>query len=358
MKINHCFIGDNRAMMRQMLADGYAGKIQCVVTSPPYWGLRDYGVDGQLGLEPTLQEFLAHQVEVFALVWELLADDGTLWMNMGDCYMTQAGKVAQAPGGGLQGERWAGQRDDSKAKRRGPLQQPNRFPQPGFKPKDIAGQPWRLAFALQDFGWYLRQDIIWHKPNPMPESVRDRCTKSHEYLFLLTKSERYYFDQDAIKEPGKNPADDQRRMGQQKADNKSNPTETINGLRPRKTMVPAGWKSGNGAHGSIHDQGREPEARYTEKSIGMANKRSVWTIPTESYSEAHFATFPRNLVRPCVLAGSKPGQIVFDPYMGSGTVAQVALELGRNWLGCELNPDYVALQDKRTRQSGLALEVA
>jgi DNA modification methylase len=181
-KTNHCFLGDNRESMRQMLTEGYAGKIQAIITSPPYWGLRDYGVAGQLGQESSLREFLANMVEVFDLCRELLADDGTLWLNMGDSY------AVRNTSGSFRRDR-----HDCTGKR-------SSMPE-GLKAKDLCGQPWRLAFAMQDAGWWLRQDIIWHKPNPMPESVRDRCTKAHEYLFLLTKSERYYFDQDAILEP-------------------------------------------------------------------------------------------------------------------------------------------------------------
>jgi site-specific DNA-methyltransferase (cytosine-N4-specific) len=335
--------------------------VQTIVTSPPYWGLRDYGVAGQLGLEPTIQEFIGHMVEVFDLCRELLADDGTLWLNMGDCYATGAGKVNTAPGGGTQGERWAGVRGEGTMFARGPLQQPNRMPQPGLKPKDLVGQPWRLAFALQDAGWYLRQDIIWHKPNPMPESVRDRCTKAHEYLFLMTKSERYFYDFEAMQEPV---------TGGSHSRGK--------GINP-KANTPSGWDTSAGGHrelkgryagtgvgfGRGYDKVEKPRAKQNASFsaavtdlVDTRNRRSVWTIPTESYSEAHFATFPRALVEPCILAGSRPGDIVFDPFLGSGTTAQVAQQLGRHWLGCELNPNYLELQRDRTRQGGLVLEVA
>ncbi|OQA32202.1 MAG: Modification methylase MboII [Betaproteobacteria bacterium ADurb.Bin341] len=336
--------------MRQMIADGYSGKVQCIVTSPPYWGLRDYGVAGQLGQEPTLCEFIANLVEVFALARDLLADDGTLWMNIGDSYASRGG-----PTGPQTGAQFINR---ARGKAAICLANRNAGRDEGLKPKDLVGQPWRLAFALQDAGWYLRQDIVWHKPNPMPESVRDRCTKAHEYLFLLTKNERYYFDQNAIKVPSKNPEDDIRRISQQKSGNKSVPTDTVNGLRPKKVRSPAGWKTGSGSHGSIHEAGREQEIKYAEIDGAMSNRRSVWTIPTESYSEAHFATFPQALVEPCILAGSRPGDIVFDPFLGSGTVAQVAQRLGRHWLGCELNPAYLDLQRDRTRQLGLVLEAA
>ncbi|URF05447.1 DNA-methyltransferase [Cupriavidus campinensis] len=320
MLTNHCYLGDCRDVMRDLIAAGV--RVQCIVTSPPYWGLRDYGVAGQLGLEPTLREFLTNMVEVFDLCRELLADDGTLWLNMGDSYASSGG-----PTGPMTGAQFINRQ---RGKAAICLQNRQAGREAGLKPKDLVGQPWRLAFALQDAGWWLRQDIIWHKPNPMPESVRDRCTKAHEYLFLLTKSDRYSFDSDAIAER----ATDLRGPGN------VNPVRALPGER----------HSGDNANirGSLHKIG----ARETR------NKRSVWTIPTQSYSGAHFATFPEALVEPCILAGSRPGDIVFDPFMGSGTVASVAQRLGRRWLGAELNPDYIALQAARTRQHGLMLETS
>lgn len=333
--------------MRQMLADGYAGKIQCIVTSPPYWGLRDYGVDGQLGMDPTIQEFIANMVEVFELCSELLADDGTLWLNMGDSYASGGRKTYRS--GASQNKCHDVQND-----------QPRPVDALGTKPKDLVGQPWRLAFALQEAGWYLRQDIIWAKPNPMPESVRDRCTKSHEYLFLLTKSDRYYFDQDAILEPCS--ASTHARMSQNVQDQIGSERGNV-GAKTNGNMKAVGRQSWNGSSfdkgktgevmitrggkkvypgtgvgfGHGYDEKTKPRVKNNESfDTAMAimpekrNKRSVWTIPTESYSEAHFATFPRALVEPCILAGSRLGDIVFDPFLGSGTTAQVAQHLGRN----------------------------
>ncbi|MGO4151484.1 DNA-methyltransferase [Cupriavidus sp. YAF13] len=321
MLTNYCYQGDCCAVMRDLVAAGV--RVQCIVTSPPYWGLRDYGVAGQLGLEPTLREFLDSMVEVFDLCRELLADDGTLWLNMGDGYV------------------------------------PCRAA--GVKPKDVTGQPWRLALALQDAGWWLRQDIVWHKPNPMPESVRDRCTKAHEYVFLLTKSERYFCDFAAMQEPVSGGAHSRGA-----------------GVNP-KADIPSGWDTSAGGHRALkgryagtgvgfgrgYDKVAKPRAKQNASFaaavaplVDTRNRRSVWTIPTQSYSEAHFATFPEALVEPCVLAGSRPGDIVLDPFMGSGTVASVAQRLGRRWLGAELNPEYIALQAERTRQPGLVLEVA
>ncbi|MBO4119889.1 site-specific DNA-methyltransferase [Cupriavidus gilardii] len=344
--VDHCYQGDCRSVMRALIAAGV--RVQCIVTSPPYWGLRDYGVDGQLGLEGTLREFLDNMVEVFDLCRKLLADDGTLWLNMGDSY---AGSRAGPETGSLRGTRH-NQAEASKAMTASRRRDDAPIPRSdvrveGLKPKDLVGQPWRLAFALQDAGWWLRQDIIWHKPNPMPESVRDRCTKAHEYLFLMTKSERYFFDQDAIRTP-------------YSAETKAQSFDTMEYKRRDRYKAPDGWNTGPGAHGPFHPAGREKGKAASgdyEPKAG-ANRRSVWTISTQAYAAAHFATFPEALVEPCILAGSRPGDIVFDPFMGSGTVASVAQRLGRRWIGAELNPDYIALQTERTRQPGLELTAA
>jgi DNA modification methylase len=307
--MNECLFGDCRDTMRDLIAQGV--KVQMCVTSPPYFGLRDYGHPGQLGLEQTPAEYVANMVEVFSLVWYLLADDGVLWLNLGDSY---------ARNGGEQG---GGNREllHLEGKQTRMLRIPDGS---GLKPKDLIGIPWRVAFALQEAGWYLRQDIIWHKPNPMPESVTDRCTKAHEYMFLLTKSERYYFDNEAIKEPALTPG-------------------KFNGSTCGKT----------GANGDRNDGGRGGI-----EGGGTRNRRSVWTIATTPYSGAHFATFPPDLIEPCILAGSRVGDIVLDPFFGSGTTGQVSQALGRQWVGCELNPEYGALQESRTCQQSLVLETA
>jgi site-specific DNA-methyltransferase (cytosine-N4-specific) len=320
-EVRCCEIGDCRETMRRWIADGV--RVQMCVTSPPYWGLRDYGVSGQLGLEPTPAEYVANMVEVFRLVRELLADDGVLWLNLGDSYATGAGR-AFSPGGGAQGDRFramGAQVPDSRNPNSGvPVFGPNRMPQAGLKPKDLIGIPWRVAFALQADGWYLRSDIIWSKPNPMPESVTDRPTKAHEYLFLLAKRARYYYDAEAIAEPLS-----------------TEPHAPGN-------IVLAGGKNDSGH--------MEPRVWA---SNGTRNRRSVWTIPTQPYSGAHFATFPEALVEPCVLAGSRPGDVVLDPFFGSGTVGQVCERLGRRWLGCELSEEYGKLAEQRTAQQGLCL---
>jgi DNA modification methylase len=279
------------------------------VTSPPYYGLRDYGHDGQIGNEQTPQQFIDNLVEVFACVWDILADDGTLWVNLGDSY---ANNSSQASNNGRAG---FGNPREKVVNRIGN----------GYKQKDLMGMPWRLAFALQDFGWYLRQDIIWHKPNPMPESVTDRCTKSHEYIFLLTKNQKYYFDNQSIKEPAIH--------SNRSAGNKN----------PQKGAEKEGMEI---RAGLIEAQ---------QKIYELSNKRDVWTVPVKPYTGAHFAVYPEELIKPCILAGSKVGDIVLDPFFGSGTTGQVSQNLGRKWIGCELNKDYETLQNERLQQQGLEL---
>ena len=297
--------GDCRETMRSWAAAGI--RAQTCVTSPPYFGLRDYGHPGQLGLEQTPEEYIAAMVEVFRCVRDVLADDGTLWLNIGDSY---------AGGGG--GNYSAGTLNNSGQNITNVRNRPAWLSQAGLKPKDLIGIPWMLAFALRADGWYLRQDIIWHKPNPMPESVRDRCTKAHEYIFLLSKSERYFFDSEAVMEP----------VASSTIERLSQPTLP---QQEGSTRVPGK------TNGNMKAVGR------TDKR----NRRSVWTVATRPYKGAHFATFPPALIEPCILAGSRPGDIVLDPFMGSGTTASVALQHGRQYLGCELNPAYQPLQDAR-----------
>lgn len=290
--------------------------IQCCVTSPPYWGLRDYGHAGQLGLEKTPEEYVAKMVEVFREVRRVLRDDGTLWLNLGDSYSAN-----QSAGNKVFGNPEFNENRPSRANTKTPERT-----LAGLKPKDLVGIPWRVAFALQADGWYLRSDIIWHKPNPMPESVTDRPTKSHEYIFLMSKSARYYYDYEAIKEPSLNGGDVKDYTG----DQKSNSVDPImQATRPKGRLIVV------------------PMER---------NKRSVWTVPTCPYSDAHFATFPPDLIKPCILAGTKAGDTVLDPFGGSGTTGQVALELGRKAVLIELNPEYVKLIEQRTFVTpGLAL---
>ena len=294
--------GDCREGLRQFAGAGL--RAQTCVTSPPYFGLRDYGHEGQLGLEQTPEQYIAAMVEVFRCVRDVLADDGTLWLNIGDSYARTGGtdrKVsATAQVGSTRNtlEQMSDRTSSAAAI--------------GLKSKDLIGIPWMLAFALRADGWYLRQDIIWHKPNPMPESVRDRCTKAHEYVFLLSKSELYYFDWEAMRE------------------------DAVKG------SAGSAFNSGKTAE---HQLGRSSDKERVDD--GKRNRRSVWTVATRPYKGAHFATFPPALIEPCVLAGSKLGDFVLDPFMGSGTTAEVAIRHGRKAMGCELNPEYKKLIDER-----------
>ena len=295
--------------------------VQTCITSPPYWGLRDYGHDGQLGLERTPEEYVANMVAVFREVRRVLADDGVLWLNLGDSYA----------GGGTIGRN----DDESLPRPKGghvigsatPGPQGFRPKADGLKPKDLCGIPWRVAFALQADGWWLRQDIIWHKPNPMPESVTDRCTKAHEYIFLMTKSARYYYDAEAVAEPLARPEEADRR------------TPAVFGGRD---------KFGEAKKQSRLHSGNE----YTGTESGTRNKRSVWTVASQAFTGAHFATFPPALIEPCVLAGSREGDTVLDPFNGAGTTGLVALGRNRHYVGIEINPEYAEMA--RVRIDGVA----
>ena len=311
--MNKIEFGDCRETMGRWAKEGI--KAQTCVTSQPYYGLRDYGHDGQIGLEETPEEYIAAMVEVFRCVWDVLEDDGTLWLNIGDSYYNYRPGKGQA----LVKQTVANSNQDlpQNCARRG-----NKLD--GLKEKDLIGIPWMLAFALRADGWYLRQDIIWHKPNPMPESVQDRCTKAHEYIFLLSKSQKYYYDHDSIKEPLKGEP------------------ETRN-------------KHAEGYQADYANGDRFSKGERVFGADGMANKRSVWSVSTKPYSGAHFAVFPTDLIEPCIMAGAPVGGIVLDPFMGSGTTAQVAQNLGRQYLGCELNQDYAPLQKKRLSQFSLDL---
>lgn len=298
-------------------------RVQACVTSPPYFGLRDYGNAAQIGLEPTPAEYVEQLVAVFRLVRDVLADDGTIWLNLGDSYAQHGGPGWQGKNGQRADRRFTAVRDTV------PMREAGRRIHDGYKPKDLMGIPWRVAFALQDDGWYLRSDIIWHKPNPMPESVTDRPTKSHEYLFLLAKSERYYYDAAVVGEPF---ADDRK------------------GASGAKSLP---YSDGSGRNDTLgndskHGLGVTPINEWR-------NLRTVWTIATTPFSGAHFATFPRALIEPCILAGCPAGGTVIDPFMRSGTTGQVATDLGRNFIGCELNQKYVDLHELRRTTIGMAI---
>ncbi|MES2635825.1 MAG: site-specific DNA-methyltransferase [Pseudomonadota bacterium] len=340
MQVNHCYQGDCRDVMRQLIAAGV--QVQTIVTSPPYYGLRDYAVAGQLGLEETPQQYIDAMVEVFTVLWFLLADDGTFWLNIGDSYSSHK-DCKSTPQSLALGT--AKEQAHVMSKGISRVRDSKMLKSQGLKNKDLIGIPWMLAFALRDAGWYLRQDIIWHKPNPMPESVTDRCTKSHEYLFLLTKSAKYYYDNDAIKETSVT------------KENRPNGIE-----RNRIYDYNSKENTMRGKRDSFKREGRTPSHRENrnenEYDTNERNKRSVWSINTKPFSEAHFAVMPEALVEPCILAGSKVGDIVFDPFMGSGTVGKVAQNLGRKWLGAELNPDYLKIQNKRTAQQSFVLSIS
>ena len=353
----------HRGDCRDILPTLDADSVQCVVTSPPYLGLRDYGVAGQIGLE-TVPDclgwatglecgncFVCELVGVFRHVRRVLRPDGVCWVNLGDSYAGsgRGGNSDAITGRGKDASRVRASRDDvSDAQRmhaaRGATTRQAR--RQGLKENDLMGMPWRVALALQADGWFLRQDVVWHKPNPMPESVTDRCTKAHEYLFMLTRSARYYFDAEAIRErasPGTHP----RRAG--------------NGAKS-----PAGWDRSVGEGGHSGKAGRyappaprklatNGDATKNNPSFDAAmavmpetrNKRSVWTIPTEAFADAHFATYPQALVEPCILASTRPGDLVLDPFGGAGTTAVVAERLGRRWAACELNPNYADMFARR-----------
>jgi len=265
--------------------------VNCIVTSPPYWGLRDYGHADQIGLEPTPEAYVQTMVGVFGELHRVLRDDGTLWLNLGDTFVA----------------------------------------------KNLVGIPWRVALALQADGWYLRSDIIWSKPNCMPESVTDRPTKAHEYLFLLSKTESYYYDQDAIREPNS--------MNRPRKNRNNSTTFKRNGSKREQTIPGQGY----GTH--------RPDRSDTDYNPLGRNKRSVWEVSLRAYGGAHFAVFPPDLIEPCILAGCPPGGIVLDPFFGSGTVGQVAIKTGRNWLGIEINSDYIKLAEERINGTQLPLIV-
>ena len=336
--------------------------VQICVTSPPYFGLRDYGVNGQLGLEKTPELYIEEMVSVFRSVRNVLRDDGTLWLNIGDSYASmQRSGTKESPGvGAIQSMpsvrnnvKW-GKGSGTNFHRSLPTKEYG-----DVKQKDLIGIPWMLAFALRADGWYLRQDIIWAKPNPMPESVTDRCTKSHEYLFLLSKSAKYFIDPEGMKEPAigafagnTKPTKAARAFADgatehrtaaglhEWADRQRSKADTFKRDDSKRQVAIPGQSVGT----------HRPDRDEFEYSLDTRNRRSVWTVATRPYKGAHFATFPPALIEPCILAGSRPGDLVLDPFMGSGTTAQVALQHGRRTIGCELNAEYLPLISQRTAQ--------
>lgn len=393
---------------REILPQLELGSVQTCVTSPPYYGLRDYGtaswegglpecdhlrgnaswangeskavgykqiekescgkcgavrIDSQIGLETTPAEFVAKMTDVFESVRDVLKKDGTCWLNLGDSY---AGSGRGRNADGSHSAKETDKQFTSKGTTNGRLVNPDSFdkkliesgatgnawvkPPAGLKPKDLIGIPWRVAFALQDAGWWLRQDIIWSKPNPMPESVTDRCTKAHEYMFLLSKDGKYYFDNEVIKEPAEWGEWGSRLERESK---KSFPTEKQNGIR---SSAPArdNFRRENSKRGDlVHPSGSVPAHRPDREdtfATGSRNKRSVWTVTTKPFSEAHFATFPEDLIRPCILAGSRENDIVLDPFAGAGTTLVLAKKLGRRSVGIELNPEYCEMIVNRIKR--------
>ena len=311
---------------------------------PPH--LLEFFEPAEIGLEPTPDEFVAKLVTVFREVRRVLRDDGTLWLNLGDSYA------------GYHGNKNATY-NDAPSNKGGYFENQRKtlVNHCGIKNKDLIGIPWRVAFALQADGWYLRQDIIWHKPNPMPESVRDRCTKSHEYVFLLSKSERYHYDADAISEPFADSSLERLRQdiasqrGRDRVPGKTNgPMKAVGNINAGRSS----YKAGSASSMNDGEHVRKSDAGLPVREAGR-NKRSVWTVTTRPYKGAHFATFPPALIEPCILAGSRPGDVVLDPFMGSGTTAAVAIQHGRQFLGCELNSDYWPLQCERIAEARRAV---
>lgn len=313
---NQIIRGDCIDILRQLSAES----VNCCVTSPPYWGLRDYGVEGQLGLEATPEEYTSKLVEIFREVRRVLKNDGTLWLNLGDTYATDTKGGEKAHLG------------DKSFTNRGGLNIPRFKLNHGLKPKDLVGIPWRVAFALQSDGWWLRNDIIWHKLNPMPESITDRLCRSHEYIFLMAKSRKYYFDAAAIREPVAESTLNDKRNGTGRHTQGKKYSKYFNAgpTNPARPDLPSWYR------GKV----------FVDPAKGR-NKRSVWTTAIKPFRGAHFATFSPDLIKPCVLAGCPPNGIVLDPFMGVGTVAIVALMTGRKYLGIEISPEYIAMAQKR-----------
>lgn len=331
MEINKIYHGDSLAILKTFTD----GCINCCVTSPPYWGLRDYGNDAQLGLEDTPEQFIKNMVDVFREVKRTLKDDGTLWLNIGDSY---AGS-GKGPPGNISGD------EHSMYEKTKP------YKSEYIKPKDLIGIPWMLAFALREDGWYLRQDIIWSKPNPMPESVTDRCTKSHEYIFLFSKYPKYYYDSESIKTPLKESSINRLSQNIDCQNGSDRVPNKING-----NMKAVGQFVGGKKHKNLQENGqsnhtfhktRNSNGQEWESKDGMANKKSVWTVATMPFKESHFATFPEKLIVDCIKAGCPENGIVLDPFMGAGTTGLVARKLNRGYIGCELNQEYIKIAENR-----------
>lgn len=325
MEKNKIYQGDALEVLRTFEDNS----IDCCVTSPPYYALRDYGIEGQIGIEHTALSYIERLTEVFTEVYRVLKPEGTLWLNIGDSYNGSGGnhKEGQKNDSGFQGV--SGVRCGGKGAK-----------EKWLKPKDLIGIPWMLAFSLRDSGWYLRQDIIWHKPNPMPESVNDRCTKSHEYIFLMSKSQKYYFDYEAIQE-----------------ESKSSVKQRVYGVNNQKgTPMNYVGRVFNPRTKNCQYDGQRPNSFHLSREKGLPdkeyyarNKRDVWSVNVKPCKEAHFATYTQELIAPCILAGCPQRGVVLDPFMGSGTTAIVASKLGRDYIGIELNPEYKEMAERRIK---------
>lgn len=328
---NAIYLGDSLESIKTFPDES----IDCVVTSPPYYALRDYGIEGQIGLEDTPEQYIERLVVLFREIRRVLKKEGTIWVNIGDSYSTATHTTDKSAG--VKQKTNQGSVDGKNL--------PSKI-QGDCKPKDLVGIPWMLAFALRADGWYLRQDIIWHKPNTMPESVTDRCTKSHEYIFLLSKSERYYFDHEAIQEEAVTQSDVSPKFGGKKyGSNDDAHFQTYSGKE---------WNPQIRTHNQVYSQA----GGYRDNSGGLSggtvvrNKRDVWSVNVKPNTEAHFATYPQELIAPCILAGCPENGVVLDPFMGSGTTGIVARKLNRNYIGCELNPEYKAMAERRIKNEG------
>ncbi len=337
LELNTIHLGDVLKQLR-LLPDG---SVNCIVTSPPYWGLRDYGVKGQLGAEATPSAYIRKMVVIFREAKRVLQSTGTLWLNIGDSYATNSGSYVHKSAIGKAA--YVSKNTESAVLKRTKVVG-------GLKSKDLVGIPWMLAFALRKDGWFLRQDIIWHKPNPMPESVTDRCTKAHEYIFLFSKSAKYFFDQETIKQPlaassvSRLSQNLEAQAGSDRVPGKTNGAMKAVGGSKHKNLQYDGQKPSS-FHRTRNEGGEE-----WQPADGKANKRSVWTVATMPFKDAHFATFPEALIVDCIKAGCPEGGVVLDPFFGSGTTGLVARKFNRNFIGIELNAAYIAIAERRLKK--------
>lgn len=353
MQVDNIIVGNSLNELKKLPSES----IDCCVTSPPYWGLRDYGCSEQIGLEKSPELYIENITKIFNEVFRILKPKATLWLNISDSYAGSGKGSFTHP---KTNNKWKQGTNIGISHSSGKKELIHNFKSEGIKPKDLIGIPWMVAFALRESGWYLRQDIIWSKPNPMPESVKDRCTRSHEYIFLFSKSKKYYYDYESIMTPVKNATvrrmiqDIENQNGSNRAVGKTN--GNMKAVVPKRNPIPSDNRKGNQGTGGIpiglngskfknHQNYMDEEGNLIHGS--KANKKSVWEVSTKPFKDAHFATFPQDLIVDCIQAGCPEGGIVLDPFMGSGTTAIVAKKLNRNFIGIELNEDYVKITKKR-----------